>query len=228
MTRQLCLLAVFIAMRGDAGNGDATGLLGNELQSAPRTAVDSTLNPPPSLAPIWDSDLGNGFRGGTHDAGFALGNGFGMRVFSSSQKHDIALASVHYGWVFSDVAGRDHWYRGNWELIGEAFGGVQYHPDNAYVAGLTPILRYNFATGTRWMPFIDGGGGLSLTAIHAPDLGSTFEFNLQAGAGVHYFWRSNSAITVQYRYLHLSNADLRTPNLGVNTSVIYAGMSWFF
>ncbi|MDB6121830.1 MAG: putative exported protein [Pedosphaera sp.] len=177
---------------------------------------------------IWKSELGAGFLKGTRDAGFVLGAGPGMRVLASHEAHDLGLAFFHYAWILSDVKGEGRWYRGNWEIRGEAFGGMEFRPRRAYVAGVAPILRYNFATGTRWMPFFDLGAGLSATDIGRPDLSTTFEFNLQTGAGVHYFWRENSALTFQYRFFHLSNAGIERPNTGVNAGLFLAGLSWFF
>ena len=46
------------------------------------------------------------------------------------------------------------------------------------------------------------------------DLGSTFEFNLQGGAGVHWFVLDNWAVTVEVDYFHLSDAGITHSNNG--------------
>jgi lipid A 3-O-deacylase len=94
--------------------------------------------------------------------------------------------------------------------------------------GLTPHLRYNFATGTRWVPFADLGAGVTATSEHAPDLGGAFEFNLQAATGVHWFVRDNRAVTLEARYLRVSSTGLYTPNLGLNTVAGLVGLTWVF
>jgi lipid A 3-O-deacylase len=172
--------------------------------------------------------LGQGFTSGAKEAGFAVVGGFGLRVFGGRHPHDLTLGSLHYGWVFSDVVAKGHWYQGNWELLGELFGGAQYNSRVAYLAGITPGLRYNFITGTRLVPFVHAGVGATLTDIRAPDLGSTFEFNLQAGTGLQCFFRENAAFTVQYRFIHISNAGIRQPNQGLNAHAVFVGVSWFF
>jgi hypothetical protein len=78
--------------------------------------------------------------------------------------------------MWGGVKGKDHWYRGNWEVRGELFGGAQFSPENDWLVGLTPHLRYNFATGTRWIPFIDAGSGVMATSIGLPDLSGTLQF----------------------------------------------------
>ena len=146
---------------------------------------------------IWQDGVGNGFREHTFDAGFSLGAGFGTRVFGNTIAHDLALASGSFGWVFSDVVAKDKWYRGNWEWLNELFSGGQFSPRGHYFVGWTTGLRYNFATGSRWVPFVDGGVGLSGTDIDSPDLDGTFQFNVQVGAGTHYFLRDDTALTLQ-------------------------------
>lgn len=186
------------------------------------------LEPDQRPASIWENEEGAGFRSGLLDAGFEVGGGFGHRAFGSTETHDFAVAKLHLGRMVGGVFGKDQWYRGNWELLGELFAGGQINPGNAYVVGLTPLLRYNFATGTRWVPFIDAGAGVTLTDIGPPDLSTRFQFNTQAGVGVRRFITRHSALTLQYRFFHISNAGIDDPNHGVNTSMFYAGISWFF
>ena len=107
-------------------------------------------------------------------------------------------------------------------------GGPQFSPAADYVIGLAPHLRYEFATGTRWVPFVDAGAGATATGIGAPDLSGTFEFNLQGTVGTHYFIRNNLAITAEARYLHLSCGGMNSPNLGLNGVAGMIGLSWFF
>jgi hypothetical protein len=140
----------------------------------------------------------------------------------------LALLSLSYGHMLGGVMGEGHWYRGNLELRGELFGGGQYSPSSEWVIGLTPHLRYDFQTGSRWIPFMDVGVGVTATGIGAPDLGGTFEFNLQAATGVHWFLGNNLALTGEVRYMHMSSAGIHDPNLGVNNVAFMVGFTWFF
>lgn len=211
---------------GATQNGSATQTaVQNNIQSQLNLDPQLTLDPPRQ---IWDGGVGDGYMHGTREAGFTLGAGPGMKFAGSDQSHDLALAALRYGWVFTGVIGRGHWYQGNGEVLGELWAGSTWHPGVRYVVGFTPILRYSFATGTRWIPFLDAGAGVAGTSIGAPDLSTTFEFNLQGGAGVNYFLRDNVAIGLQYRLFHLSNASIKDPNQGVNVNMISVGMSWFF
>lgn len=149
-------------------------------------------------------------------------------MLGGRETHDFVLGTAHVGRVMTGVVAEDHWYRGNWDLMGEFFGGRQLNPNEAYVAGFTPVFRYQFATGTRWVPFLEGGAGLSGTDVGEPDLGSRFEFHLIGGGGLQWFCREKVAATFQARFAHLSNAGIERPNNGVNASVFLLGVTWFF
>ncbi len=185
--------------------------------------------PPAGADPgLWEAGVGEGFRPGAHELDLSAGPGSGMRVFGSQHTHDLGLGVVQYGWMVGKVAGQERWYRGNWELLGEVFGAGQFHPSSGYVIGGAPLLRYNFATGHRWIPFVDLGAGMAATDIRNGDLSTTFEFTLQTAAGLHLFLRDDLALTLQYRFVHLSNASVSSPNLGVNTSAFLTGLTLFF
>lgn len=177
---------------------------------------------------IWQNGVGEGFRSTTESIGVSAGATYGLAVFGSVQAHDLALAILSYGHMLGSVKGEGHWYRGNWELRGELLTGAQFSPESQWLVGLTPHLRYNFATGTRWIPFIDAGAGVTATGIGPPDLSGTFEFNLQAGVGVRWLLNDHLALSVEGRYLHLSCAGIHDPNLGLNGVTGLLGLSWLF
>lgn len=170
--------------------------------------------------------IGQGFRKGATHAGFSLGGGIGVPGLGSREEHDFLLVTAHVSRVVSGRLAKDHWFRGNCELIGEFFSGWQLSPKTAYAVGFTPVFRYDFATSARWVPFLEGGAGVSATDVGRPDLATWFEFHLVAGGGVHRVYSPRLARTFQYRFVHLSNASIRQPNRGVNTIVFLVGLTW--
>jgi hypothetical protein len=177
---------------------------------------------------IWSAGVGQGFRRGAQDFDFSGGAGFGLTVFGGREVHDWWLTAAQYGYVLTDTLGQDHFYRGNLELMGQAFAGEQYRPNHAYLVGVGPMLRYDFATGTPVIPFSDISAGMTATSIRNGDLSTTYEFNLQAGAGAHVFLTDHLSLTTQCRFIHLSNASTHKPNLGVNNVTFLLGATWFF
>jgi lipid A 3-O-deacylase len=177
---------------------------------------------------IWREGVGQGFRAGAQTLGFNTGAMYGIVMLGGHMRHDLVLGALSYGRMIGGLRGVDQWYRGNWELRGEIFGGWQFDPLNAWVIGLTPHIRYHFATGSRWVPYIDAGAGVCWTDIGLPDLGNSFQFNPQAGLGLNWFVRDNLAVSFECRYLHISSAGLSMPNDGVNTIGGLVGLNWFF
>ena len=200
-----------------------------QAQTAPTNSVsDKILTSKPANTNIWENGIGEGFKPGTQSVSFDAGAGYGVKILGTKQSHDLALQSVSYGYTLGSVEGEGRWYRGNWEFRGELFSGAQFAPTSDWLVGLTPHLRYNFMTGTRWIPFVDAGAGVSATDIGPPDLSHYFEFNLQAATGVRWFIRDNVALSIEVRYLHMSCAGISSPNLGLNNVNGMVGISWFF
>lgn len=177
---------------------------------------------------IWDGEVGEGFRRSTSHWGVLTGVAPGLEEFGSSQARDLALVSVSYGKIWGGVQAKDHWWRGNWEWRVELIAGSEFHPSVHYFGGLTPHLRYNFATGTRWIPFVDFGSGVSVTSIGLPDLGGPFQFNTQVSLGMNYFIKQNLALSLEGRAMHVSSAGIYQPNNGMNNLLILAGVNWLF
>jgi hypothetical protein len=90
------------------------------------------------------------------------------------------------------------------------------------------MLRYNFVAAGRFVPFGDGGAGVSYTTIAGRDLSDGLQFNLLGGVGAHYFLRADMALTLQFRWLHLSNAGLNHPNSGLDSQTVVTGLSRFY
>jgi hypothetical protein len=198
-------------------------------QTSPtNSSSDEVLTSKPANTNIWQNGIGEGFKPGIQSVSFDAGAGYGVKILGSKEHHDLALASLSYGYMLGFMEGEGHWYRGNWEFRGELFSGAQFSPTSDWLVGLTPHLRYNFMTGTRWIPFVDAGAGVSATSIGSPDLSHYFEFNLQAATGVRWFIRDNVALTIEARYLHMSCAGISSPNLGLNNVNGMLGISWFF
>jgi len=177
---------------------------------------------------IWMAGVGEGFRSGTQNLGLSAGATYGALMLGGEEHHHLALLSASYGRMIGAVKGVDSWYRGNWELRGEVLGGMQFNSETSWLIGLTPHVRYNFATGSSWVPYADFGVGVTLTDIHEPDLGGSFQFNLQAIVGVNYFIRDTLAVSFEGRYIHLSSAGIYDPNNGVNSLGIFLGVNTFF
>lgn len=199
-----------------------------ETLPSTNTLSQANVSLEPASQGIWEHGVGEGFRSSAQSITVTAGATYGIAMFGSDEAHHLALAGLTYGHMLGQAWGEDHWYRGNLEFRLELFSGAQFSPTTEWLVGLTPHLRYNFATGTRWIPFFDIGAGVSATSIGPPDLSGTFEFNLQAGTGIQWFLKDNMALTLEARYLHMSCAGINHPNLGLNGVTGMLGVAFFF
>ena len=118
---------------------------------------------------------------------------------------------------------------GNVELLIEPMAAHYYEPFSASAFGGSLVLKYNFLSFGRWMPFWDGGAGMLWTdlAPRIPEQSTQFNFILQTGPGVSYFVSENWAITAGLRFHHISNANIGDRNTGLNAWLFNLGVSFF-
>lgn len=125
----------------------------------------------------------------------------------------------------------------NWNSIPKNLVQLQIEPFVSYV--YSPAKEREFGTSFllkigllpeswKFQPYIKAGLGIIYMTLETLEQGSQFNFTEQAGIGMHYFLTDNTAVTAEYRIRHLSNADLKEPNAGINTDTIIAGITYKF
>jgi opacity protein-like surface antigen len=141
---------------------------------------------------------------------------------------DYTLTEAQLGYMLTDVSG-PVFCRGNLEAVGGVFGGGIFEGDGNYVAGTTLWLRYNLVPrGSRFAPFLQAGAGLTETDLNRRLEGQSFNFNLNLGIGARYLFARNWSLNLEYRYQHISNANMSSHNQGVNADGPMLSVSYFF
>ncbi len=132
------------------------------------------------------------------------------------------------GMVLTDPLGSG-WYQGNVELLVEPVYARFTKPFAADGAGGSFVVKYNFLSFGRWMPFWDAGAGIFWTnlAPRISEQSTQFEFGLETGPGVQYFVTDRITWTMGVRLHHISNANLGERNTGINGVLPYVGVSFF-
>ena len=125
---------------------------------------------------------------------------------------------------------------GNWHLGAYVEFTVGYWDNKSprathgslWDVGLTPVLRIQQTDKSVVSPFLEGGIGvhyLSETSVSVDRrFGCNFSFGDHLGAGITFGPRN--AFELMYRYQHLSNAGICSPNQGINFNEIRLGY-WF-
>lgn len=102
-------------------------------------------------------------------------------------------------------------------------------PVTHFGAGLSPeALQLVLLPRHRLQPFLSQAGGFVYYngRVLSPG-GSQFMYTVDLGAGVNWFTARHTAISLGFRYQHLSNANISHHNPGGDAQTIYVGFSRF-
>jgi len=81
---------------------------------------------------------------------------------------------------------------------------------------------------SKLQPYFKIGAGLLYMTQHTREQATQFNFTEQIGVGTHYYFSKNTALTLEGRWRHLSNAGIKHPNQGINTYFVLTGISYKF
>lgn len=173
------------------------------------------------------------FSRGQQEVGLAVGYGFEIDAAGSSKSDmvknlEFVLVRPRWGIFLTDRVGQGI-LEGNLELVLEPAFLLTTDPTRRTGFELSILFRYHFATGSRWVPFLTAGAGLieeNFKVTGRPSAG--FNFTPQVGPGVSYLLDANMAISLEWRLYHVSNANIDTPNVGLNVGFFLLGISMFF
>jgi opacity protein-like surface antigen len=142
---------------------------------------------------------------------------------------NYTVTEVQLGYMLGAPKG-DGWWHGNFETALSGFGSAIYDGPGDYIAGATLWLRYNFVPrgSSRLAPFLQAGAGVTWTDLEHEFDGQNFNFNLQLAAGARYFIAEHWSLNLEYRYQHISNANMSDHNVGINAQGPILGISYFF
>ena len=120
-------------------------------------------------------------------------------------------------------------YPGLLQFALEPFYSYVWNPDTNMEIGNNFVIKAGILPqGMKFQPYFKLGAGLIYISQHTREQSTHFNFNEYAGLGAHYFFKKDIAFTLEYRYRHISNAGIKHPNTGINTSFNICGLSFIF
>ena len=155
---------------------------------------------------------------GQREVGLFVGHGLSHRL-PASTKVDISgvVAKVEYG-RYASSHSQYGYELSAWQMQGQPHGLT-----------LIALLRYRhhlLASGANSLGF-DFGMGLAQLGSKVHGMATKGNFAEQAGLTFQHATGKTTALTLEYRYCHISNAGIKTPNVGINSSVFALGYTWF-
>jgi hypothetical protein len=155
--------------------------------------------------------------------------GGGHSVSGGRGNTGVFNAGLRYGWILTDLH-LPGFLRGRFEYAVDAVPiFLAFQPTNtAYGVGFDPLgLKWNFQRHGHISPYLELTGGVLFTSHDVPTGTNTVNFMDQAALGMHILGAQHN-LSVELRYMHISNAGLATPNPGVNTVQVRLGVGRFF
>ncbi|GLI53041.1 acyloxyacyl hydrolase [Thermodesulfovibrio yellowstonii] len=152
----------------------------------------------------------------SQDKNFELGFGYGRNLLESLSTNQFLIAPAVN---FKIPEMKNLWLHleGNIEIINDN--------NTTVVVGVAPMLRQIFSESIQIKPFIEAGAGANITTRNGVEnkrFGGCFIFSLMGGAGVEF----KSGIKISYRFRHLSNGGLYSPNEGLNSHYLILSFSF--
>jgi hypothetical protein len=145
---------------------------------------------------------------------------------------DLAVESIRLGRMLTYPRGSG-FFAGNYEFLGEIFGGGIFQGPGAVEAGATLFIRYNFIQPhARVIPYMQIGAGGIYTDISEREsrglVSLPVEFNLQGTGGLRFLLNRRCSLLLEAGYRHISNASIKLPNRGVDSVGGSVGLGLFF
>lgn len=143
---------------------------------------------------------------------------FLLGVASDFDGTEVAQGGVGVSWFVVDSLSIDL------ELLGV---GVFQDEEDAGGAALNLLFRWHFwENEARTISlYADAGVGLAGFSEDVPAGGSEFNFTPQIGVGASFELGPRTRLMTGVRWLHFSNAQLSSGNPGLDTALLYAGIS---
>lgn len=129
-----------------------------------------------------------------------------------------------YGWILTDAHGPS-FLRGRFEYAVDALPVVMvFQPGGrAYGFGFDPwVMKWNFETHRRISPYIELGGGGLISTREVPMGEARFNFTPTGAIGLNIL-RGKHHWSVDFRYFHISDAQITKFNPGTDTFGLRVG-----
>ena len=142
--------------------------------------------------------------------------------------NSILTMGLRYGWILTDAHGPGL-LRGRFEYAMDAVPVivVSQPGGKVYGIGVTPWnMKWNFVTRRRVSPYIELGGGVAVTAHPVPLRASNFNFTPTGALGVDVL-RGKYHWSIEFRYLHVSDAQITSFNPGTDTFGLRIGIGTY-
>ena len=153
--------------------------------------------------------------------------GYGNGSISESAYEHVALI-WHLGFDLKHLFARLQDHHGILSFALEPKINPVFNPDTDVEIGVSFGLKYRYPISEIWSVYVLGSVGPHLITVQTKDQANGLVFFNTAGAGLSFFLTKKSAVNLEYRFRHVSNAGIKEPNGGIDSHIVAIGYSLFF
>jgi Lipid A 3-O-deacylase (PagL) len=169
----------------------------------------------------------DGYRKGSIEWRIIGGGALPVDVSSARPDRRLSFGAVEIGRILTTRHGPGI-LAGQFGLSLQMMPIVVRGPEDFWGVGLTPVfVRWSFSGTSVVRPFADASVGLMFVDWSTPGPGRmSGNFNEQLGFGVRLGDARGPGFLLGYRFQHISNGRRARPSPGVDTHLLYAGVSF--
>jgi len=153
--------------------------------------------------------------------------GYGNGSVSEGDYEHVALI-WHLGFDLKRLFTRLQEHRGMLSFALEPKINPVFNPDTDVEIGISFGLKYRYPISETWSVYVLGSVGPHLITVQTIDQANGLVFFDTVGGGFSFFLTKKSALNLEYRFRHVSNADIKEPNYGIDSHIVAIGYSLFF
>ena len=183
------------------------------LVAAPLYALESSTGPPRQSQPFFK------------EIGFITGYG-GASIPEGT--YETVPLILHCGTDLSKFFPGLKGHRGLLTAYIEPQVNPVIGPEDDMEFGVGVGLQYQYPVTPFLSIYVNASTGPFYVSVDTADQADGFIFANHVGAGAYFFVNKNTAVNAGYRLRHMSNANTREPNGGIDSHFGVIGISWFY
>ena len=142
--------------------------------------------------------------------------------------YEHILLSINVGFDLAPFFPQLERYRGITSIFLEPKINPVQKPDTGGEFGVSLGIKYRYPLNETWHCYFMGSVGPHYITVETNDQADGFIFFNTVGAGISFFLTDRSAVNLEYRFRHASNASTHEPNNGIDSHIGTVGYSLFF
>ena len=154
--------------------------------------------------------------------------GYGTGDIAEEKHYEPILLIWHLGCDLKRFFPQLEDHQGTLSLYVEPQINPVFNPETDFEIGVGVGLKYMHPVTEKISAYIFGSTGPHYITVKTKEQTNGFIFSDTIGAGISFFLTEKSSLNLEYRYRHISNADLVKPNGGIDTHFGMIGYSVYF